>query len=87
MLVRDSSGHVREWLKDRTAEMLVDDRGVDVGYLGTFREAVDHKRVQSVGVQHADVQEKVASAGDDEDADDFGQLSRPVAEAKTSRPA
>jgi hypothetical protein len=44
-------------------------------------EPVDHERVRRVGVRDAHVEEEVASAGDDEDAHDLGQVGGPVAES------
>src|SRR5215213_5073087 len=58
------------------ADVLVDDRGVDVGDLG----AVGDKRVQRVSVFDANVKQEVLLAGDDEDADQLGQAGSPVPE-------
>jgi hypothetical protein len=50
-------------------------------YVTALGEPVDHERVQRVGVRDAHVEEEVASAGDDEDAHDLGQVGGPVAES------
>jgi hypothetical protein len=61
--------------------VLVNDRGVDVGHFGPFGQPVDHKRVERGGVRNGDMEEEVVATGDDEDADGFGELVRPVAES------
>ena len=56
-------------LEHRPADVLVDDRRVHVGDLGAFGEAVDHERVERVGVGDRDVEEEVAAPRDDEHGD------------------
>ena len=73
-----------EWLDGEIAEVLVNDRGVDVGHFGPFGQPVDHKRVERVGVRNGDMEEEVVATGDDEDADGFGELVRPVAESPSN---
>src|SRR6476469_7660715 len=69
-----------ERLEHRTADVLVDDRGAHVGHLAALGEAIDHERVQRVGVVHGDVQQEVVAPGDDEHPDGLRQGAGPVAE-------
>jgi hypothetical protein len=60
--------------------VFADDRGVDVGYLGTLGELVDDEGVERVGVRYGDVEQEVVAAGDDENPDGLRQSVGPVAE-------
>src|SRR5215218_8233923 len=60
-------------------DVLVDDRGVDVGDLRALGQPVDDERVQRIGVRDRHVQEEVAAAGDQEHADELRERRGPVA--------
>jgi quercetin dioxygenase-like cupin family protein len=70
----------RQRLEHRSADVLVDHGRVHVGDLRALGQAVDHERVQRVGIRDRDVQQEVRRPRDDEDADDLRQLADPVAE-------
>jgi quercetin dioxygenase-like cupin family protein len=70
----------RQRLEHRSPDVLVHDGRVDVGDLRTLGQAVDHERVERIGVRDRDVQQEVRRPRDDEHADDLRQLADPVAE-------